>query len=146
MLNKMKITLVIFLILLGCKEKQPVDDFNNSLKSSLEYLLKNIKLPKEYKDQPLQIISFKSLKIKTPFMVNGKNCINLPEKTNANELLEGMDLFEPLPLFEIIQYKIDKQFIEFDIILRSTGHALKIKLEKNGQNNFRVIKVYESTI
>lgn len=147
--NKKILLLLLIISVISCntrKEKSLEIKADKALKVSLEYLLKNKDLPKEYLNQPFQIIQHQKPKIIPPLIVNGKNCIFLAENTNVYKLLGKMNLYEPIPLVEVIELKKLNNIVVIDLILRATGHAFLLNLEEDTNDNYKVIKIEESTI
>ncbi len=121
---------VILFLLIGCTpNKINSNDYNLAIETSLNYILSNMDLPIEYKNQPLQVIPAKDLWIKE-LIVNGNKCIILPSSTSSYKMRIGMDIFKPIPIAEIVQIKNADGFLTVDIIFRSTGHAFLLKLKK----------------
>ena len=145
---KQKILIPLILIIIGCSCSRNNDknNINNLLITSLEYILANEDLPKEYRNQPLQIVQYKKDSIVKPLKVNGKECIILAEQTDVYKMLNGMDLFKPIPVVEIIKVNFFKEFIIVDLIFRATGHAFEVKVEKKNNGYFKVISMKTSTV
>jgi len=122
-------------------QKESIQVIEESLQKILD---KNI-LPKEYYQQPLQIVTpkgFDPIEIK----VNGMKCILLPEETNVNRLIKGMDIFTPRPLVEIAELKMCKELIYIDLIFRATGHNFSLQLKRTTKGKLEITKISERTI
>lgn len=63
-------------------------------------------------------------------MVNGKECVVLPEGTLVKDILSKMDIYKPLPLAEVVQLKSKDELIYVEIIFRSTGHDFLLRVKK----------------
>lgn len=151
MKNRKILLLILVVSMISCnidsKEKPLEIRADKILTTSLEYILKNKNLPIAYQNQPLQIIQHQKNKIIPLLIVNGKNCIFLAEYTDVYKLLDKMDFYEPIPLVEVIELKkLNKNIVVIDLILRATGHAFLLNLEKDNKDNYKVIKIEESTI
>lgn len=131
--------------MIGCKNNNQLINYDLAIETSLNYIVKHINLPEEYKTQPLQIIPAKDAWVKE-LMVNSKKCIILPSNTNVYKMMEDMDIFKPLPIAEVTEIKNIDGLINLEIIFRSTGHAFSIKLKKTKSEVFSVMNVSEYTI
>lgn len=113
---------------------------------ALDHVLKQYILPKEYYNQPLQLIKPKGFKFDVEIIVNGKKCIILPESTQAKDILNKMDIYKPLPLTEVMELKLHNEVINIEIIFRSTGHCFQLKMKKNNTGGFHVVEMKDITI
>ena len=113
---------------------------------SLDYLLKEKKLAKEYYELPLQIIKSKKYPIASEIVVNDLPCVLLPENTNVDVLLQDMDIFKPIPLVEIIHFDNEDEQVKLGLIFRSSGHAFYLTLKKSIASGYEVIKLEDRTI
>lgn len=143
--NKTKILLSLIFLMIGCGNKKQQINYDLAIETSLNYIVKNINLPEEYKTQPLQIIPAKDHWVKE-LTVNSKKCIILSSNTNVYKMMEGMDIFKPIPIAEVTEIKHIDGLINLEIIFRSTGHAFSIKLKETKGGVFSVMNVSEYTI
>ncbi|MET3115732.1 hypothetical protein AAKU52_003489 [Pedobacter sp. CG_S7] len=147
---KIKPILILYLIgtifLLSCQDKKKIVSFENVLEHSLEYLLSTRNLAKEYYENPLKIIRPKDFPITSDIVVNHKKSILLPEGTDPFDLMEGMDIFKPVPIVEISNYSQIDDKIKIKITLRATGGYYQITLKGDDDSGYKVINVNEGEI
>lgn len=143
----------VSMILFSCRdhkiEEKKLDQTDSIIiiKKSLQIILDKKILPKEYYNQPLKIlITNKDLNSNTEIKVNGIKSILLPKDTDVKKLLKGMDIFKPIPLFEIIDLKTNKGLFHIDIILRATGLYYQMTFKKNKNAQWEIIKIIEGNV
>lgn len=139
--------------LFSCKDHKTQEiKFNQAdsvliIQKSLQIILDKKVLPKEYYSQPLKVlVTNKDLNPNTEIKINGMKSILLPKDTNVDKLLKGMDIFKPIPLFEIIELKKNKGLIHIDIVLRATGLYYLITFKKNLNEEWEMFKISEGNI
>ncbi|ARS38500.1 hypothetical protein CA265_01890 [Sphingobacteriaceae bacterium GW460-11-11-14-LB5] len=115
------------------------------IEESLHHILGKKVLPKEYYNQPLQIIIPENLQ-HTEIFIDGKKCILLPINTDVKQLMKGMDIFKPITLVELGDLKLDNKLIFIELIFRATGHNFLLELKKDKSGRFKIINVRERTI
>lgn len=149
---KLLYTCFIIISIISCNnnyKKQQDDiaiDNGKVLITSLTYILKQKSLPKEYYNQPLQIVKSSKYHIVSTLKINGINCILLPENTNISSLLKHIDVFKPIPLVEVAALTVKDNLIHIEIILRSTGHNFKLKLKTDENKKYQILEFKEVTI
>lgn len=139
--------------LFSCKDHKTQEiKFNQAdsvliIQKSLQIILDKKVLPKEYYSQPLKVlVTNKDLNPNTEIKINGMKSILLPKDTNVDKLLKEMDIFKPIPLFEIIELKKNKGLIHIDIVLRATGLYYLITFKKNLNEEWEMFKISEGNI
>ncbi|SFG60953.1 hypothetical protein [Pedobacter insulae] len=132
-----------------CKNNGNKNHINSAkvLETSLNYILNHQRLVKEYHNQPLQIINYKSNPFQEQIVVRGTRAIILPDTTNSYLLMKNMDIFKPIPIVEIITIKNEgENIVSVDLIFRSTGHSFFLRLKETKNEEFSVISISEQTI
>lgn len=139
----------ISLTLLSCNHSENnylvQKDSISIIKESLDHILDKKVLPKEYYTQPLQIIVPKNLQHAEIF-INGKKSILLPINTDVKQLMKGMDIFKPITLVELGDFKLRNKLIFIELIFRATGHNFSLELKKDKSGRFKIMNVRERTI
>jgi hypothetical protein len=59
------------------------------------------------------------------FILNGKQCIILALDTYVMSLLAGTDMFKPVPVVQISDFKVQGVKAKLQITLRATGPLIK---------------------
>lgn len=141
---------LIISMLISCisKDNKKINkvDSERLVTVSLNYILKNKKLAKEFYDEPLQIIKSNKLPINSKIVVNNKACVLLPENTNINKILKTMDLFKPKPIVEITGFRFEGNLIKLDLIFRTIGRSFKLEVNARENTNYQVINLVDSDI
>jgi hypothetical protein len=150
----MRIT-ALFLVLLVClscscanKDRPVVNnaDFTLIVATSLGYILENERLVIDYYNQPLQILDSYKYPIRGHITIKGNRCIVLPAETNIGKILQGMDIFKPVPLVEISGFIYQGSNANIKITLRATGHVFDLKVKKRSADAFEIINISSYTI
>lgn len=121
-------------------------DFDEILMFSLDEVLKNTNLAPDYYNQPLQIVKSKKFPIGKPIVVNGKTCILLPESTQKIEIIQKMDIFKPVPLVEIDDFKYTENSTIVKLIFRATGRYFVLQLSRDKKGRYAVSKMEDFDI
>lgn len=127
MSRKKSLTLISFSIFLccllfsSCQRRKSTVSFEKVLTAGLEHILATEHLMPEYYNNPLKIIRPDKYPIRSSIIVNGKECILLPANTDKFDVLQGMDIFKPVPLIIIFNYKHMKDSTYIEISFPATG-------------------------
>jgi len=107
----------------------------------LEHILETDQLAPEYYSKSLRIIRPKKYPIPSSIIVNGKKCLLLPADTNTSALLQEMNVFKPIPLVVILNYKQLKDKIYIEISFPATGHVYQINLVGDDASGYTIKKM-----
>lgn len=113
---------------------------------ALNHILKLNILPKEYYNQPLQLIKPKRFKSDVELVVGGRKCILLSNNAQAKDILSKKEIYNPVPLTEVTELKSHEELIYIEIVFRSTGHNFQLKMKKNNISGFDIVGMREITI
>lgn len=138
--------ILTFLLLCNCigtgaSKKTPGNHFDKLLMFSLDYVLKKNKLAIAYYKQPLRIVQSKMFPINGRIVVNSRECILLPESTKPMDIIRKMDIFKPVPLVEISDFKSINNAIMLRLIFRATGNSFDLHITQVEDGKFVVSKM-----
>ena len=131
---------LLCLVFSSCQKRKAPVTFEKVLTASLEYILFEEDMAPEYYRKPLQIIRPARYAIRSRIVVFKKECILLPKDTNVDHLLEGMDVFRPIPLVEIMHYNNVRKNIYITIRFRATGPVYEMTLDGDDEFGYKVIR------
>lgn len=126
---------------IGTSKHVSKTDFGKLLVFSLDYVLNNNKLAVDYYNQPLQIVKSKEFPVEGHLVVNGKECVLLPESTKVMDILQKMDIFKPVPLVEIHEFKSINNTIMLRLIFRATGGGFNLNITQDEDGKYTVSKM-----
>ena len=150
MKNRLLMLLMTWFMVLGCIDKNKSSIQNNEypkiLTFSLGYIFKNNQMAAAYYNQPLQLLANIKYPLKESVSVNGQQCLILPANTDIDKLLSTMDIYHPVPLVEILEFKNNGQTADLNILFRATGHNFLLTVKKTQKGGYVIGKVTERTI
>jgi hypothetical protein len=147
-----RIFLLLFILLVNLRCSIPVDkeikksEYQTLFKLTLRYNVKSQHLPPDYYNQPLKIINMQEYPFSKPLIINGKQCIILPFDTNVMDLLAGTDIFKPVPVVKISEFKVRGIKANLSITLRATGHNYIVTIKKANSHTYVVTNLIHRTL
>jgi hypothetical protein len=147
-----RIFLLLFILLVNLRCSIPVDkeikksEYQTLFKLTLRYIFKSQHLPPDYYNQPLKIISMQEYPLSKRLIINGKQCIILPFDTNVMDLLAGTDIFKPVPVVRISEFRVQGMRATIKITLRATGHQYIITIKKADSHTYLVTNLIHRTL
>lgn len=126
------------LLISACTRQEAQISFEKVLTAGLEHILVTEHLAPEYYNIPLKIIRPDKYPIRSSILVNGKECILLPANTDKFDVLQGMDIFKPVPLIIIFNYKHMKDSTYIEISFPATGPVYEITLDGDDDSGYKV--------
>jgi hypothetical protein len=121
-------------------------EYQSIFKLTLNYVFKSQRLPIDYYNQPLKIIDNTEYPLPKRLIVNGKQCEILPSDTKVMDLLAGTDIFKPVPVVQISEFKIQGMKANLNITLRATGHQYIVTIKKADSRSYVVTNVVHRTL
>jgi len=131
----------IFLLCLmfsACQKRKATVTFEKVLTASLEHILSSEDLAGAYYIQPLKIIRPEKFPINSRIVVAKKECILLPTSTDPREVMQGMDIFKPIPLIRIFNYKRLEDKTSIEISFPASGPVYKIEMDGDDEVGYKV--------
>jgi hypothetical protein len=147
-----KIFLLLFILLVNMRCSIPVtndikkSEYQTLFKLTLRYIFKSQHLPPDYYNQPLKIINMQEYPLSKPLIINGKQCIILPFDTNVMDLLAGTDIFKPVPVVKISEFRVQGMRANLSITLRATGHNYIVTIKKANSHTYVVTNLIHRTL
>lgn len=145
--RKILLAQILFPFLLSCllftscaKRKAPVS-FEKVLTAGLEHILATEDLAPEYYNKALRIIRAAQYPIHSSITVNGRKCLLLPADTEPSDVLQGMNIFRPIPLIVIFNFKRMKDSTYIEISFPATGPVYEITLVGDDASGYEIKKM-----
>lgn len=112
------------------------------IEQSLVHVFRTNQFAPTYYTQPIKIVRSPNIPANLDFSINEKKCTLVDKPTEFYN-----DVFKPIPYVKVEKLKFNTiESAEVDLVFPATGHWFMLKLKKDNNTNWKVVKMQEATI